>query len=150
MASDVFLSEADEQKIIQAIARTEKRTSGEVRVHIEHQCNSSDPLDRAAVVFHDLGMDETDQQNGVLIYIASEDKKAAVYAGKGIHSQVEEDFWSGVLKILLDHFKKGEYESGIEEAVLKVGHKLQELFPHRRDDVNELSDEISYNPNRND
>lgn len=147
MPSENFLTETQEQQIIDSIARAEKRTSGEIRVHIEHHCKN-DALQRAEIVFHDLGMDETEQQNGVLIYIASEDHKAAIYAGKGIHRQVEQHFWSDVLQILLNHFKKGEFEEGIEKAVDKVGIKLTELYPYQRGDVNELPDEISYNPNQ--
>jgi uncharacterized membrane protein len=149
MPNKAFLTEQQEQRVVKAIARAENRTSGEVRVHIEHQC-SIEPLERAAAVFHDLGMDETEQQNGVIIYIASDDHKAAIFAGKGIHEQVEDHFWNDVLQILLNHFKKGEYEIGIEEAVVKVGHKLQELYPYQRGDVNELPDEISYNENQDD
>ncbi len=149
MPSEEFLTKEQENRVVKAIARAENQTSGEVRVHIEHQC-TIEPLERAAAVFHDLGMDETERQNGVIIYIASEDHKAAVYAGKGIHKQVEENFWNDVLQILLNHFKKGEYESGIEEAVVKVGHKLRELFPYQRGTVNELPDEISYNKNQDD
>ncbi len=147
MADADFLTEEQEKRVIEAIAKAENRTSGEIRVHIEHQCNG-DALDRADTIFHDLGMDETAKQNGVLIYIATEDHKAAVYAGKGIHRQVEEGFWSDVLNILINHFKKEEYEEGIEDAVAKVGTKLQELYPFKRGDVNELTDEISFNTNR--
>ena len=143
MASKEFLTEEQEQQVIEAIQKAEKQTSGEIRVHIEEHC-SRDPLDRAARIFHELGMDQTEQQNGVLIYIASEDHKAAVYAGQGIHQQVEEGFWSGVLDILINHFKKDAFEEGIEAAVNRVAAKLTDLFPYQRGDVNELSNEISY------
>lgn len=147
MPTEAFLTEEQEQHITDAIARAENQTSGEIRVHIEHHCKS-EPLDRAAAVFHDLGMNETEQQNGVIIYIASEDHKAAVFAGKGIHSQVESNYWNDVLDILLNHFKKGSFEEGIVKAVEEVGNKLTELYPYKRGDVNELTDEISYNENR--
>ncbi|HKL20022.1 MAG TPA: TPM domain-containing protein [Halalkalibaculum sp.] len=146
MSTNGFLTDKQEKGIIKAIAEAENKTSGEVRVHIEHKSNR-DPLERAARIFHELGMDETELQNGVLIYIATEDHKAAVYAGKGIHTQVEEGFWNDVLNILLEHFKKQEYEIGIVEAVKKVGIKLKELYPYQSDDVNELTDEISYHKN---
>ncbi len=146
MSTNGFLTEKQEQRIINAIAEAENKTSGEIRVHIEHKSNR-DPLERAARIFHELGMDETELQNGVLIYIATEDHKAAVYAGKGIHTQVEEGFWNGVLNILLEHFKKEEYEAGIAEAVKKVGNKLKELYPYQSGDINELTNQISYHKN---
>lgn len=146
MSSDLFLTDEQEQHIIQAIADAENRTSGEIRVHIETTCDI-DPLERASRIFHELGMDETELQNGVLIYLAAEDHKAAVYAGKGIHKQVEEDFWHSVLNLLVDHFKKEEFEQGIAKAVTRVGSKLKDLYPYQKGDVNELSDDISYHDN---
>ncbi len=148
MASDELLTEEQEQRVIEAINNAEKQTSGEIRVHIEHHCNR-EPLERAARIFHELGMDQTKLENGVLIYIASEDHKAAVYAGKGIHERVEDGFWSDVLNTLINYFKQNDYEEGIEKAVYKVGDKLQELFPyHQKGDLNELSNEISYRDNQ--
>lgn len=144
MASNKFLTEKEEQRIVEAIQKAEHQTSGEIRIHIEDNCKQ-EPLVRAARIFHELGMDHTELQNGVLIYIASEDKKAAVYAGKGIHKQVEDGFWNDVLHILINHFKGQAFADGIEQAIQKVGDKLVELFPHQRGDVNELSNEISYN-----
>jgi len=143
-SSNHFLTAKQEQRVVEAIQEAEKKTSGEIRVHIEDHCED-EPLMRAARIFHELGMDQTEQQNGVLIFIASDDKKAAVYAGKGIHKQVEEGFWNDVLKILIDHFKGQAFVEGIEQAIAKVADKLVELFPHERGDVNELSNEISYN-----
>lgn len=148
MPARQFLTEKEEQQIVEAINEAEQKTSGEIRVHIEHHCKR-DPLERAARIFHELGMDQTRLENGVLIYIASEDHKTAVYAGKGIHEQVEEGFWMDVLNILIKHFKQDAYEEGIEKAVFKVGEKLQELYPyHQKGDLDELSNEISFHSNK--
>lgn len=148
MSSAEFLTEKQEEQLIDAINRAERRTSGEIRVHIEHNCEG-EALERAARIFHELGMDETRRKNGALIYVATEDHKAAVYAGEGIHSQVEEGFWSDVLEIIISHFKQDAYEEGLEKGVLKIGEKLEELFPyHQKGDVDELSNEISYRQNK--
>lgn len=148
MSSDLILTEQQEQQIIRAIAEAERKTSGEIRVHIEHNCDQQEPLERAARIFHELGMDQTEKQNGVLIYIASEDHKIAVYAGKGIHRQVEDGFWDDVVRLMTGHFKEDNFEQGIAEAVDKVGSKLKDLYPYMSGDVNELTDEISYEDNR--
>lgn len=149
MPARQFLTEQEEQQIVKAINAAEQKTSGEIRIHLEHHCEE-DALDRAAHIFHDLGMDETKLKNGVLIYIATEDHKAAVYAGKGIHREVEDGFWDDVLQILISHFKREEFEQGIEEAIHKVGDKLEELFPYQqKGDLDELSNEISFHDNKN-
>jgi len=146
MSSDLYLSEEQEQHVIDAIAEAENRTSGEIRVHLEQHCDR-EPLVRAARIFHELGMDQTQQQNGVLIYIATEDHQVAVYAGKGIHEQVEDGFWEDIVHLMTEHFKNDEFEKGIADAVRMVGQKLEELFPYQKGDVNELTDEISYHDN---
>ncbi len=146
MSSDLYLTDEQEQHIIDAIAAAENKTSGEIRVHIESTCKR-EPLDRAARIFHELGMDETELQNGVLIYIAADDHKVAVYAGKGIHRKVEDGFWDDILKLLIQHFKNEQFEQGIAEAVKRVGSKLTEIYPYQKGDVNELTDDISYHDN---
>lgn len=147
MPARQFLTEKQEQHIIDSIAEAERNTTGEIRVHIEHHSNQ-DPLERAAYIFHELGMDETRRQNGVLIYIATEDHQAAIYAGKNIHSQVPENYWNDVLAIIIDHFKKDEYEEGLIDAIKEVGKKLEELYPSGGGDPNELSDDISFHDNK--
>lgn len=143
MADQPFLTEQQEQTVIDAIAEAENQTSAELRIHLDERCKG-DPLKRAAKVFQKLGMNQTKLQNGVVIYVAVEDRKAAVFGGKGIHEQVDEDYWQDVLDIILTRFKKGEFEEGLVKAVDKVSKKLTEFFPIQAGDVNELSDDISY------
>lgn len=146
MASNPFLTEDQEAEVVRAIAEAEQQTSGEIRIHMEEHC-PGDPLERAARIFHDLGMDQTERRNGILIYIATEDHKVAVYAGKGIHEQVENRFWNDVLEIILEHFRRGERAEGLVNAVRKSADKLRELYPRADQYVNELSNEISYRKN---
>ncbi|HLR77344.1 MAG TPA: TPM domain-containing protein [Balneolaceae bacterium] len=143
MSETNFLTQEQEQQVVRAIADAEHETSAEIRVHIEDRCQM-DPVERAAKVFHKLGMNHTKQKNGVVIYVATEDKKAAVFGGKGIHEQIDENYWSDVLNIIITHFKDQNFAEGLSKAVEAVGKKLKELFPAPADDTNELSDEISY------
>lgn len=141
-----FLTEKEEQDIVQAIQKAEKETSGEIRVHIENKCKK-DPLLRAQKVFADLQMQKTELKNGVLVYIASDDHKVAVFGGKAIHDTVGKTFWDDILADMIDDFKKGSFKSGIEKAVLSIGDKLKSHFPYKSDDKDELSNDISFNEN---
>lgn len=149
MAEQNFLTEEQEEQVVDAIQRTEKVTSGEVRVHIEHTCED-DALDRAKELFKEMDMHETELKNGVLVYVASDDHKVAVFGGKGIHEKVGQNFWDDVIKLMISHFKQDEFEAGLVKAVDRIGEKLSSYFPYQKDDVNELPDEISYNPNIDD
>lgn len=143
-----FLTDDQEEAVVRAIAQAEKQTSGEIRIHLEEQ-TSRDPLERAARLFHELGMDQTERQNGILIYVATEDHKVAVYAGKGIHRQVEDHFWNDVLELILKHFREGRHAEGLIAAVEASAAKLAEMYPHAGSDVNELTNQISYRKRQN-
>ena len=138
-----FFSESEQQKIISEIQNAEQQTSGEIRVHVEPDCEG-EPYHRAKEVFEKLGMHATDLKNGVLFYIAYKDKKIAVLGDKGIHEIVTQHFWDEVKELLKADFKNGNYCDGLCLGIKKAGEKLQANFPYQNDDTNELSNEISF------
>lgn len=137
-----FLSASDEQEIVEAILTAEKNTSGEIRVHIESHTRLNH-YDRAREVFHFLKMDNTKEENGVLLYVAVNDKKFSICGDKGIDKVVPENFWAATKDIIQSHFKEGNFKDGILEGVLKAGTELEKHFPWKHGDTNELSNEIS-------
>jgi len=137
-----FLTPAEEQEIVAAIGLAEKNTSGEIRVHIEKETSMA-PIDRAVEVFHMLHMEQTQQRNGVLIYLAVESKQFAICGDAGIDSKVAADFWDTTKDIMLAHFKNGHFKQGLIDGILKAGEQLKTHFPYQDDDTNELSNEIS-------
>lgn len=145
MAKD-FFTESDRQQIIKAIQEAEKNTSGEVRVHIDRTCKE-DVLDRAAYWFKQLDMHKTALRNGVLFYLAFEDHKFAVLGDAGINQKVADNFWDSVKGLMLDYFKKGEFAKGLSKGIIECGEQLKKHFPYQQDDVNELSDDISFGKN---
>jgi uncharacterized membrane protein len=141
-----FFSNAEQAAIIDSIHKAEKNTSGEIRVHIENQC-AYELMDRAADVFASLGMHKTELKNGVLFYLSINDRKFAILGDAGINTKVPAGFWDSIKELVLDHFKKGEYALGLSRGIEKAGLKLSEHFPYHKADVNELSNEISFNKN---
>ncbi|WP_306353204.1 TPM domain-containing protein [Flavobacterium sp. '19STA2R22 D10 B1'] len=137
-----FLSPEDEQEIVEAIRIAENNTSGEIRVHLE-KTTSIDPFDRAMEVFHFLNMDKTKLSNGVLIYLAIEDKTFVIYGDKGINDIVGAEFWDSTKDIMVAHFKNGNFKQGLIDGIIKAGERLKKHFPSLEDDVNELPDNIS-------
>ncbi|MFV5695965.1 TPM domain-containing protein [Flavobacterium sp. LB3P122] len=137
-----FLTKEDEQAIVEAIRMAEKNTSGEIRVHIE-KTTSIDAYDRAMEVFHELKMDETELQNGVLIYLAIEDRHFVICGDKGINDVVQDDFWNCTRDIMVAGFKKRDFKKGLIDGIARAGEQLQKYFPWLEGDTNELSNEIS-------
>ena len=143
MKASSFFNQEQKEKILDAIRKAEKDTSGEIRVHIETTC-SGDVLDRAAWVFGKLGMHKTAERNGVLFYLAVRDRKFAVIGDAGINSKVPEGFWDSVKETLRKNFVRGLFAEGLSEGIILAGRQLRTHFPYRSDDVNELPDDISF------
>ena len=137
-----FLSAEEEQEIVNAILEAEQNTSGEIRVHIEGNAKI-DHFSRAQQVFHFLKMDNTKDENGVLLYVAVNDKKFVIYGDRGIDRAVPKGFWETTKDTISAHFKKGKFKEGIVEGVLMAGKELEAHFPWHHGDTNELSDAVS-------
>jgi uncharacterized membrane protein len=138
-----FFTVAESEQIVQAIRDAEKATSGEIRVHLEEKCKG-DALERAIALFDILKMDVTELHNGVIIYLAVEDKKFAIYGGKGINEKVPANFWQQTRDVMQAHFKEGRFAQGLSEGILQAGQQLKTYFPYQKEDANELDDNISY------
>ena len=139
---EAFLTQEEENKIVEAICTAEKNTSGEIRVHIENS-TTLDAFDRAMEVFHLLNMDQTELKNGVLIYLAVEDRTFVICGDKGINDLVTPDFWDTTKDIMVTHFKNNQFKQGLIDGILRAGEQLKTYFPWQEGDVNELSNEIS-------
>ena len=140
-----FFSAEEEEKILNAIRDAEKQTSGEVRLFIENKCRFVDPLDRAAEIFLQLKMNETANQNAVLVYVAKKHRQLAVFADEGIYKKAGKQFWDNAVLIMLKEFKKENYAEGLVEVIQKIGRSLQTHFPYDvATDKNELPDDIVF------
>ncbi len=139
-----YFSKDEKKAIVEAIREAEKNTSGEIRVYFEQSTKRMSTMDRAYRAFQKLGMQKTEQKNGVLIYIAFGDHECAIIGDRGIHEKVGHHFWEEELEILRSHFRRDEYVAGLQKAIRLAGERLAEYFPYQRDDVNELDDELYF------
>jgi uncharacterized membrane protein len=143
MKASSFFTKEQQARILASVGEAEKATSGEIKVHIETSC-TEDVLDRASWVFKKLGMHKTAERNGVLFYLAVSDRKFAIIGDAGINAKVPAGFWDEVSQLLQKNFREGKFTEGLSEGIVLAGKQLKTHFPHSKDDVNELSDEISF------
>ena len=141
-----FFTEEQQAEILKAVQQAEKNTSGEIRVHIENECEG-DVLARSVYLFKKLGMTKTKQRNGVLLYLAVEHHKFAVLGDIGIDAVVPENFWDEIKTTMLTEFKEGRFTEGLTKAIEMAGNSLKKHFPYQSDDVNELPDDVSFGDN---
>jgi uncharacterized membrane protein len=139
---EAFLSKEEELEVVEAIRLAEQNTSGEIRVHIEKETSIA-PMERAVEVFDLLKMGNTQDRNGVIIYVAVKSKQFAIYGDQGINNKVTDTFWDSTKDIMLQHFKNGNNKQALVDGIHDAGEQLKTHFPYQEDDVNELSNEIS-------
>ncbi len=134
----------ERQKIIQSICEAEKRTSAEIRVHIDNFCWIN-PVKKAQGIFLKQQMHHTQHRNGVLFYISVWHRKLAIIGDKGIYEKVNKQFWDELVHHLISSLKENKHKAEtLCECISKVGQALSTYFPASNENPNELSDEISY------
>lgn len=140
-----FFSAKDKEQIVQAIRYAEKETSGEIRIYVESRNPMVNVIDRAAEIFFKLKMENTDDRNAVLLYIAMKDKELALFGDEGIYKEVGAAYWDNEVKNMLSQFSKENISNGIEQCIQHVGQTLKEKFPYDSSvDRNELPDDIVF------
>jgi uncharacterized membrane protein len=138
-----FFTDIQQRDIQLAIENAELNTSGEIRVHLTKNCKQ-DVLKKSKQVFEKLKMHQTELRNGVLIFLAVEDRKFAIIGDKGINDLVEANFWDSIRNQMIEEFKKEQFTVGLCQGIEMIGKKLKTNFPHQKDDTNELTNDISF------
>ncbi|HUR81780.1 MAG TPA: TPM domain-containing protein [Thermoanaerobaculia bacterium] len=142
MQQKEFLASLDQLRIVEAIQRAEKMTSGEIRVHVQPKAGA-EIRNVAERTFERLGMTKTALRNGVLLFIAAEEQRFVILGDEGINAKVPAGFWDEIAAKLTTRFQNGQYTDGIVEAIESAGGQLRAYFPCATDDVNELANEIN-------
>jgi uncharacterized membrane protein len=110
-----------------AITRSEKAHAGQIRVAVEGALHSAALLrgqtaaERAIEVFSLLRVWDTEQNNGVLIYV--------LLADRGIHAKVGAQEWEKICHSMEVAFGQGHYLQGMEAGIEAVTHCLATHFP---------------------
>ena len=132
------------QEIERAIKASERLHRGEVRFAIEGPLHlghlRSSPRRRAHQVFAELGVWDTQENTGVLVYVQLVDRRIEILADRGIAARVPQHEWDAICRDMERAFKAGEHEQGVLAAIAAVTQILAREFPARGDNPNELPD----------
>jgi uncharacterized membrane protein len=132
--------------IQQAIERSERTHRGEVRFAVEAALDLFDLLrgmtahERAVQVFSQLGVWDTEENNGVLVYLLLADHDFELVADRGLHRLVGAEGWEPIARRMEAAFRAGDFQRGIVEGIEAVGEVLARHYPRREGDRNELPD----------
>ena len=138
------------QRLMQRVAASERRHTGEIRVYVEsglplsYLWRDAAPRERAIALFGKLRVWDTEQNNGVLIYLLLAEHAIEIVADRGVAKKVDPGLWQEVVQHMRAAFRDGRFEEGLNQALDEVTALLVAHFPAREGgagDVNELPDE---------
>ena len=127
-----------------AIREAESRHGGEIRFAVETALDLPElwrglaPRHRASQVFGQLGVWDTAQNNGVLLYVLMADRVVEIVADRGIAALIQQSEWDGICREMERQFRDGRFMEGSVAAVHSVGRVLARHFPAARHDADEL------------
>lgn len=130
MKPSAFLDQLDDARVVEAIHRAESTTTGEIRVFVsQRSLHGEDILQCAAARFRRLGMEDTPDRNGVLLYFLPREQKFAVLGDRGIHARSSSAFWAEVASAIAVELRRGQFTEAVLVGVKRVGDLLAEHFP---------------------
>jgi uncharacterized membrane protein len=124
--------------IDKAVRESHKAHVGQVRFVVEGALHSAALFDgltareRAIDVFSQLRVWDTEQNNGVLIYLLLADRDVEIIADRGIHLRVPSEEWEAVCRMMESEFQRGKYQAGAVRGVEQVTVLLKKHFPAHR------------------
>ena len=95
---------------------------------------------RALQHFVESGVYKTTEHSGVLIFASVLERKFFVIADSGIAAKVAQTEWDGICKIMTAGLKEHRAAQAFVSAVQECGRILQEYFPNKEENTNELPD----------
>lgn len=141
-----YLSQNDLETIKEEISKVEQRTCGEIRLSLREKRNIFEKLykchELAVRDFEKMGMTNTRDKTGILVFIIFGERYYDILADEGIYNKIPDSTWNKLESKLVDEFKSGGYLNAILHIVDRMGDVLYREFPRKDDDKNELPDEV--------
>jgi len=126
------------------IRETEALHGGEIRFVVEAALDLAEivqdiaPRQRALQVFGQLGVWDTEHNNGVLIYLLLADRIVEIVADRGIASRIPQSEWDEVCREMECHLRQRRFAEASAAGIRGVGRLLARHFPGRRSPTDEL------------
>jgi uncharacterized membrane protein len=141
-----YLSDEDLEVITSEIKNIELKTSGELRLSLRSKRYLHEklykPHELAVKDFEDMGMANTKDKTGILLFVLFEERYYHILADEGIHGKIPDTVWGELENNLKENFRMGMYKDGIIFVIRKMGKILATEFPRKEYDINELPDEV--------
>ncbi len=133
-------------RIEAAIGASESRHRGQIRYAVEGALDLHPLLagqtarERAIEVFSALHIWDTEENNGVLIYLLLADRDVEIVADRAIARHVGPAGFEAICRRMEEEFRAGRFAPGVVEAIEAVGHHLALHYPAREERRDQLPD----------
>lgn len=133
-------------RIEAAIAASETCHRGEIRFAVEPSLAFFPLLDgqtareRALEVYAQLRVWDTEENNGVLIYLLLADHDVEILADRGVARVVPHEEWEDICRAMEDRFRAGRYEEGVLLGIAEIDRRLAQAYPRVGENHDELPD----------
>ncbi|MBY0270283.1 MAG: TPM domain-containing protein [Burkholderiales bacterium] len=132
------------RRIEDAVRQSERLHRGELRVAVEASLDlgpllrNQSPRARACEVFAQLGVWDTADNSGVLLYINWVDRDIEIVADRGISARVTQAQWEAICRVMEQAFREQRFEAGLLEGIRQITTLLAQHFPATADNPDEL------------
>lgn len=122
------------KKIEAAIAEAEINHSGEICFAVEgsmslwHLLQGYSPRQRAVDVFGQLNIWDTEQNNGVLIYLLMAERDVEVIVDRGCAKLIAQEKWQEIADIVENAGREQCLVDGVIDSIKQSGDLLREVF----------------------
>ena len=133
-------------RIEEAVRESERTHRGELRFVAEGDLDLLPVLrgltarERALEVFAGLGVWDTAENSGVLVYVQLVDHRIEIVADRGIAARVAQSEWDAVCRRMETAFRGGDYEGGALAGIREITALLARHFPPGAANPDELPD----------
>lgn len=131
-------------RIEQAIAEGERLHRAELRFAIEadltfgHILRQVSPRDRAIELFSELGIWDTEENVGVLIYLLWADHAVEIVADREVQRSVNPRIWAQACEAIVRAAQDGRPAEGAVAAIDRISEELARVLPYSTGDRDEL------------
>jgi uncharacterized membrane protein len=128
------------------VARSETRHRGEIRFLIEPALpglsllRGESPRARAQKLFFREGVADTQERNGVLLYLLLADRDLEIIVDAGVHAREPASTWASIAARMEAHYRAGRFLEGSRDGIAAVSEVLARHYPPEGANPNELPD----------
>jgi uncharacterized membrane protein len=133
-------------RIEQAIRESEKLHDGEIRFAVEAALDPAQlwrgvsARERAIAVFSELGVWDTERNNGVLLYLLLAERDVEIVADRGFNGKVSAEEWEGVCRRMEGALRDGRAAEAVIAGIQALSSIVARHFPPAPGGRNELPD----------